>query len=55
MNVGLVTEEKFNVKTRKEIEQALKDIKAHKNLSPRFNNVEEAFAWLNKHGKNKDV
>ena len=39
LNIGLVGSEKFNARTRKEIDQALKDIKAGKNLSPRFNTV----------------
>ena len=36
----------FNEKTRKEVERALKDIKAGKNLSPTFTNVEDAIAYL---------
>jgi antitoxin component of RelBE/YafQ-DinJ toxin-antitoxin module len=53
LNVGLVTEERFNAKTRKEMDRIMKDIKAGKNLSPKFSNVDNAFAWLNSHGKNK--
>ena len=40
--------EKFNAKTRKEIETALKDIKAGRNLSPRFDNIDEAIVYLDK-------
>ena len=39
-------EEKFNAKTRKEIEQALKDIKAGKNLSPTFSSIKEMDNYL---------
>ena len=53
LNVGLVTGERFNAKTRKEMDRIMKDIKAGKNLSPKFSNVHDAFAWLNSHGKNK--
>ena len=53
LKVELVQEEKFNAKTRKELDQILQDIKAGKNLSPTFTNANEAFAWLNKHGKHK--
>jgi antitoxin component of RelBE/YafQ-DinJ toxin-antitoxin module len=41
-------EEKFNAKTRKEIEKALKDIKEGKNLSPAFDNAKDAIAYLRK-------
>jgi len=46
LRIGLVREEKFNAKTRKELDQALKDIKAGKNLSPRFSNAEDAISYL---------
>ena len=38
----------FNEATRKEIEQALDDIKKGKNLSPAFTNARDAIAYLNK-------
>jgi hypothetical protein len=38
--------EKFNAKTRKEIEQALKDIKTGKNLSPAFSSIKEMDNYL---------
>ena len=46
LNVGLVREEKFNAKTRKEIESALRDIKAGRNLSPSFDNAKDAINYL---------
>jgi len=36
----------FNEKTRKEMEKALRDIRAGKNLSPTFTNAEDAIAYL---------
>ena len=42
--------EKFNTKTRKVLDRALKDIKEGKNLSPRFDNVQDAITYLkNRH------
>lgn len=41
-----IVEEKFNTKTAREIRQALKDIKEGKNLSPVFNNIDDAIAYL---------
>lgn len=38
----------FNEATRKEIKQALEDIKRGKNLSPAFTNARDAVAYLNK-------
>lgn len=38
----------FNEATRKEIEQALGDIKRGRNLSPVFTNARDAVAYLNK-------
>ena len=38
----------FNEVTRKEIKQALEDIKKGKNLSPAFTKAEDAIAYLNK-------
>ena len=46
LDVELVVRRKLNAKTRKEIEQALKDIKSGKNLSPAFDNVADAIAYL---------
>lgn len=40
------TEEKFNAETRKEIEAAIKDIKAGKNLSPIFTSTKEMDDYL---------
>ena len=36
----------LNEKTRKEIDRALEDFKAGKNISPAFTSLEEGFAWL---------
>ncbi len=42
----MLVPERFNAKTRREITKALKDIKFGRNLSPRFNNLEEAINYL---------
>ena len=41
-------EEKLNAKTRRLLMRALKDIKEGKNMSPAFDNVEDAIAYLKK-------
>lgn len=46
LNVQLVAEKEFNAKTRKEIEKAIKDVKAGRNLSPIFDSADEAVAYL---------
>ncbi len=44
--------EKFNAKTRRILDKALKDIEEGKNLSPSFNNAKEAIAYLkNRHAR----
>jgi len=45
-NVGLISKEEFNPSTRKDVEKALKDIEAGKNLSPSFSSAEDAIKWL---------
>jgi len=45
--IEMVQEEKFNAKTAREIRAALKDIKKGKNLSPAFENMDDAIRWLN--------
>ncbi len=47
LDVSLAPPEEFNAKTRREIAQALKDIKAGKNLSPRFKTAKEIIDYLN--------
>ena len=39
-------EERLNLKTRRELARISDDIKKGKNLSPAFDNVENAIAWL---------
>ena len=46
LNVGLVTKEEFNPRTRKAIIRELKDVKNGKNISPGFNNAKDAIAYL---------
>ena len=46
LDVGLVGTEIFNAKTRREMEKISRDIKLGKNLSPAFNNVKDAMAYL---------
>lgn len=50
-NVGLVSKEEFNPATRKSINKSLEDIKKGKNLSPEFDNVDDAIKWLNSKDK----
>lgn len=46
INIGLVGEEVFNKKTRRELEKISKDIKLGKNLSSKFKTVEEIKKYL---------
>ncbi len=54
LDIALVEKEEFNLKTRREIRQAMKDIAHGKNLSPAFNNANDAIEYLKKaihHGR----
>jgi antitoxin component of RelBE/YafQ-DinJ toxin-antitoxin module len=46
LEVGLKVPERFNPKTRKELDKTLKDIDKGKNLSPAFGNVNDMMAYL---------
>ena len=46
LDMELVVQPRLNDKTRRELKQALQDIKEGKNLSPAFNNVEDAISYL---------
>lgn len=46
LGISLTPPEKFNAATRRELRQALKDIKAGRNLSPGFDNAEDAIQYL---------
>lgn len=46
LDVGIGEPERFNAKTRKEIEEALEDAKHGRNLSPAFDNVADMNAYL---------
>ena len=46
INIGLVGEEVFNKKTRRELEKISKDIKLGNNLSSKFKTVEEIKKYL---------
>ncbi len=48
LDVGIVSSQPFNAKTRREITQSLKDISARKNLSPRFTSAKDALVYLKK-------
>ena len=48
LNIGLVGDEQFNLSTRNEIEGAVKDISKGINISPKFNNANDAIAYLKK-------
>lgn len=46
LDVGVGEPERFNAKTRKEIEEALEDAKHGRNLSPAFDNAAAMDAYL---------
>jgi len=46
LNVGIFPEERFNAKTRRELDRALKDIREGKDISPMFQTAEAAIAYL---------
>lgn len=48
LDVALVEKEEFNAKTRREIEAAIRDIEAGRNLSPKFKTVAEMKKYLEK-------
>ena len=48
INIGVMENTPFNDKTAKEIRSALSDIAKGKNLSPAFDNMEDAIAYLKK-------
>jgi len=48
LDIGVVSNELFNLKTRREISQTLKEIEIGKGLSPRFKNAREVMAYLKK-------
>ncbi len=45
-SVGLNPVERFNAKTARELRAALGDVEQGKNLSPAFDNMEDAVKWL---------
>lgn len=48
LDIGIISNQPFNLKTRREISNALKEIEVGKGLSPRFKNAREAMAYLEK-------
>lgn len=48
LDIGIISNQSFNLKTHREISNALKEIEAGKGLSPRFKNAREAMAYLEK-------
>ncbi len=48
LSVSLTPDNAFNNATQKDILKALNDIKAHKNISPSFNNAKSAIEYLKK-------
>lgn len=48
LHVELVAQPRLNAQTRKELEQAMKDIRSGKNLSPTFDNAKDAIVYLKK-------
>ncbi len=48
LNIAIVEREEFNAKTRREINAAIKDIEANRNLSPAFKTVAEMKKYLEK-------
>lgn len=45
-DIGLISNESFNVGTKKIVRKAIRDIKVGKNLSPRFDTAKDAIAYL---------
>lgn len=48
LNVGVVDTERFNERTRREIQEALVDVSEKKNLSPSFRSTKDAFRYLSR-------
>ncbi len=46
LDIGIISAQIFNQKTRREITQSLKEISAGKGLSPRFTNAKSAMVYL---------
>lgn len=46
LNVGLIIDEELNSRTKKILAQERQDIREGKNLSPEFDNVKDAIAYL---------
>lgn len=46
LDMKLVSQPRLNAKTRRELKQTMKDIEQGKNLSPAFDNVDDAIAYL---------
>lgn len=46
LDVEIVPQPRFNTKTRRIIDKALKDIEKRQNLSPKFNNAKKAISYL---------
>ena len=50
LDVGLVQAPEIpNARTARELQQAIRDVKAGRNLSPAFGNARDAIAYLKKH------
>ena len=47
-DIGIVSNQSFNLKTRREIENALTEIKSGKGLPPRFKSARDVMTYLKK-------
>ena len=47
-DIGIVSNQSFNLKTRREIANALTEIKSGKGLSPRFKSARDVMTYLKK-------
>ena len=47
LTIGLSTQSRLNPKTRRILARELKEIRGGKNMSPGFNNAQEAITFLN--------
>ena len=50
-HIGMLKTERLNEKTQKELKEIMQDIKKGRNISPGFENMEDAIAWLERKDK----
>ena len=50
-HIGMLQTERLNEKTRGELKEIMEDIRKGRNLSPAFENMEDAVTWLERKDK----